>query len=108
VLEGEVGVQVGDEFRVARPGDLVFKPRACRTPSGTPQTRPHGRLSSPSPAGIERFFAEISPLLSPTHPSPPDEQALGAVMAKYGLEMGFGTIPMLFERHGLVPGGPPA
>jgi hypothetical protein len=29
-------------------------------------------------------------------------------MAKYGLEMGFGTIPMLFERHGLVPGGPPA
>jgi mannose-6-phosphate isomerase-like protein (cupin superfamily) len=47
VLEGEVGVQVGDEFRVARPGDLVFKPRACRTPSGTPQTRPHGRLSSP-------------------------------------------------------------
>jgi hypothetical protein len=61
-----------------------------------------------SPAGFERFFAEISPLLSPTHPSPPDEQALGAVMAKYGLEMGFGTIPMLFERHGLAPGGPPA
>ncbi len=27
VLEGEIGVQVGDEVRVARPGDLVFKPR---------------------------------------------------------------------------------
>src|SRR3712207_8603362 len=27
VLEGRVGVQVGDEVRVAEPGDLVFKPR---------------------------------------------------------------------------------
>jgi quercetin dioxygenase-like cupin family protein len=27
VLEGEVGVQVGDEVLIARPGDLVFKPR---------------------------------------------------------------------------------
>src|SRR5918996_2967268 len=27
VLEGEVGVQVGDEVRYARPGDLVSKPR---------------------------------------------------------------------------------
>ncbi len=27
VLEGEVGVQSGDEVRLARPGDLDFKPR---------------------------------------------------------------------------------
>ena len=27
VLEGEVGVQIGDEVRIARPDDLVFKPR---------------------------------------------------------------------------------
>lgn len=27
VLEGEVGVQVGDEVGIARPGDLIFKPR---------------------------------------------------------------------------------
>jgi quercetin dioxygenase-like cupin family protein len=27
VLQGEIGVQIGDEVRVARPGDLVFKPR---------------------------------------------------------------------------------
>ncbi len=26
VLEGEVGVQVGHKVRVARPGDLIFKP----------------------------------------------------------------------------------
>ncbi|HEX5701006.1 MAG TPA: cupin domain-containing protein, partial [Rubrobacter sp.] len=27
VLEGEVGVQIGEEVLIARPGDLVFKPR---------------------------------------------------------------------------------
>src|SRR5919112_4621858 len=27
VLEGEVGVQIGEEVLVAEPGDLVFKPR---------------------------------------------------------------------------------
>jgi hypothetical protein len=29
-------------------------------------------------------------------------------MAKYGLEMDFGSISTLVERHGLVTGGPPA
>jgi len=28
-------------------------------------------------------------------------------MAKYRLEMDFGSIPTLVERHGLVTGGPP-
>jgi quercetin dioxygenase-like cupin family protein len=46
VLEGEIGVQIGEEVLVARPGDLVFKPRVCRTPSGTPQTHWHGRWRS--------------------------------------------------------------
>ena len=29
VLEGEIGVQIGEEVRVARPGDLVFQPRGA-------------------------------------------------------------------------------
>jgi hypothetical protein len=61
-----------------------------------------------SPAGFERYFAEIAPLLPPNHTGPPDEQALGAVMASYGLEMDFGSVPVLVERHGLATGEPPA
>jgi hypothetical protein len=29
-------------------------------------------------------------------------------MARYGLEMYMGSIPLLVERHGLVAGEPPA
>ncbi len=53
-----------------------------------------------------KYFAEIAPLLPPTHAGPPDERALGAVMARYGLEMDFESIPVLVERHRLVSGEP--
>jgi mannose-6-phosphate isomerase-like protein (cupin superfamily) len=108
VLEGEIGVQIGEEVRVARPGDLVFKPRGIPHAFWNAGDTPARALEIISPAGFENYFAEISPLLAPNHQGPPDEQALGAVMAKYGLEMDMGSIPMLLERHGLVTGEPPA
>ncbi len=60
-----------------------------------------------SPAGFERYFAEIETLLPPAQEGPPDEQALGAIMEKYGLEMDMSSVPLLVERHGLVTGEPP-
>jgi mannose-6-phosphate isomerase-like protein (cupin superfamily) len=102
VLEGEIGVQVGDEVRVARPGDLDFKPRGVPHSFWNAGDAPARALEIISPAGFERYFAEIAPLLPPAHPGPPDELALGAVMARYGLEMDMNSVPVLVERHGLV------
>jgi quercetin dioxygenase-like cupin family protein len=107
VLEGEIGVQVGNEARVARSGDLVFKPRGVPHAFWNAGDTPARALEIISPAGFERYFAEIAPLLPPNHPGPPDERALGAVMARYGLEMDMGSIPVLVERHGLVSGEAP-
>lgn len=107
VLEGEVGVQVGDEVRVARPGDLIFKPRGVPHAFWNPGDVPARALEIISPAGFEGYFREIALLLPPANEGPPDEEALGAVMTKYGLEMDFGSIPMLAERHGLIVGEPP-
>ena len=81
VLEGEVGVQVGNEVRVARPGDLVFKPRGVPQAFWNAVEAPARAFEIISPAVFERYLAEIAPLLPPP-PGPPDEQALGAVMAK--------------------------
>ncbi len=104
VLEGEIGFQVGEEVRIARPGDLVFKPRGVPHAFWNAGDTPARGLEIISPAGFERYFAEIAPLLPPNHAGPPDEEALGAVMARYGLEMDMGSIPVLVERHGLVSG----
>jgi quercetin dioxygenase-like cupin family protein len=107
VLEGEIGVQIGEEVRIARPGDLVFKPRGVSHAFWNAGDTPARALEIISPAGFERYFAELAPLFPPANEGPLDEQAVGAVMAKYGLEMDFGSIPVLAERHGLLVDAPP-
>src|SRR5215203_3749952 len=107
VLEGEIGVQVGEEVLLACPGDLVFKPRGVPHAFWIPADEPARALEIISPAGFERYFAELAPLLPPANQGPLDEEAVGAVREKYGLEMDMGSIPVLAERHGLVGGAPP-
>jgi hypothetical protein len=60
-----------------------------------------------SPAGFERYFAELAPLFPPANQGPLDEQAVDAVRGKSGLEMDMGSIPVLAERHGLAIDAPP-
>jgi quercetin dioxygenase-like cupin family protein len=107
VLEGEVGVQIGEEVLVAQPGDLVFKPRGVPHAFWNASEEPARALEIISPAGFERYFAELAPLFPPANQGPLDEEAVGAVREKYGLEMDMGSIPMLAERHGLAVDAPP-
>ncbi len=107
VLEGEVGIQIGEEVLVARPGDLVFKPRGIAHAFWNASDEPARALEIISPAGFERYFAELAPLFPPANQGPLDEKAVGAVRDKYGLEMDMGSIPVLVERHGLAVGVPP-
>ena len=107
VLEGEIGVQIGKKVLVARPGDLAFKPRGVPHAfwnASDELARAHAIIS---PAGFERYFAELAPLFPPANEGPLDEEAVGAVREKYGLEMDMGSIPVLAERHGLAIDGPP-
>ena len=108
VLEGEIGVQVGDEVRVARPGDLVFKPRGVPHAFWNAGDTLARALEIISPAGFERYFAELAPLFPPANQGPLDQEAIGAVREKYGLEMDMGSIPVLAERHGLAVDAPPS
>ena len=104
VLQGEIGFQIGEEVRLARPGDLVFKPRGVPHAFWNAGEVPARGLEIISPAGFERYFAELAPLFPPANQGPLDEEAIGAVRDKYGLEMDMGSVPVLVERHGLVSG----
>jgi mannose-6-phosphate isomerase-like protein (cupin superfamily) len=100
VLEGEIGVQVGDEVRYAGPGDLVFKPRGVWHAFWNRADEPARVLEIISPAGFERYFADIAPLLPPHRPAP-DFEGLGAVMARYGLTMDFDSVATISARERL-------
>ena len=100
VLEGLVGVRIGDEERVAGPGELVFKPRGVPHAFWNAGDEPARALELISPAGFERYFAEIAPFLPPAVEAPRLEE-LGEVRERYRLSMDMASIAELVERHGL-------
>ncbi|HEX2087565.1 MAG TPA: cupin domain-containing protein [Solirubrobacteraceae bacterium] len=101
VLAGRLGVQIGDAVLEAGPGDTVFKPRGVPHAFWNPGDEPLRFLEVITPAGFERYFADLAPHLRA--PGPPDVEALGAVMASYGLSMDMASLPRLVAEHGLNP-----
>ena len=81
MLEGEVGFEVGDEVFTAAAGQLVAKPRGIWHAFWNAGDVPARVLEVISPAGFERYFAELQ--------------------ARYGLEMDFASIERLSREHGL-------
>ena len=98
VLEGRIGLELGDEVLEAGPGDLVSKPRDVPHAFWNAGDEPARLLELISPAGFESYFRELAPLLAAPER---DEAAIGEVVARYDLDIDFGTIPVLSERHGL-------
>ncbi len=56
VLQGEIGVQVGDEVRIARSGDLIFNPRNMPYIFWNAGDAPARALEIISPAGFARYL----------------------------------------------------
>jgi uncharacterized cupin superfamily protein len=100
VLEGRVGVQLGDDNLVAGPGDLVVKPRGVPHAFWNAGDEPARVLEMISPAGFEDYFREMAPLLAAEER---DAAAVAAVADRYGLAIDFGTVAGLIEAHGLQP-----
>jgi quercetin dioxygenase-like cupin family protein len=98
VLEGRVGLQLGSETLEAGPGDLVVKPRGIAHTFWNAGDEPARLLELISPAGFEHYFRELAPLLAGPER---DEAAIGEVVSRYNLDIDFGTIPTLAERHRL-------
>jgi quercetin dioxygenase-like cupin family protein len=98
VLEGQVGALLGDEVVVGKPGDLIFKPRAQWHTFWNAGDEPARILEIISPAGFERFFAELSDLGGVLEAGP---DVLGELCARYELEMDPDSVPGLLERFGL-------
>jgi mannose-6-phosphate isomerase-like protein (cupin superfamily) len=103
VLEGRMGALLGDETVFAEPGDFVFKPRDQWHTFWNAGDEPARILEIISPAGFERFFAELDDLGGALEADP---QALGELNARYGLEMQPDSVPGLLERFDLRIGEP--
>ena len=104
VVEGRMGALLGDDVVYAEPGDLVFKPRGQWHTFWNAGDEPARILEIISPAGFERFFAELVDLGGAANTSP---ETLAELCGRYELDMDPDSIPGLIERFGAVfPGEP--
>ena len=105
VLEGRVGALLGDEVLIAGPGDLIFKPRNQWHTFWNAGDEPARILEIIAPAGFEQYFAALVNGGGVEGMAP---EELGALAARYGLELDVDSVPGLLERFGLEPSGPAA
>jgi mannose-6-phosphate isomerase-like protein (cupin superfamily) len=103
VLEGRMGALLGNEVAEAGAGDLVFKPRNQWHTFWNAGDEPCRVLEIISPAGFERYFAELVEMGGSAGADPESLRELGQ---RYGLEVRPETVPELLERFDLRMGEP--
>ena len=103
VTQGRVGALLGEHVLEAGPGALIFKPRNQWHTFWNAGDEPARILEIISPAGFERYFAELV-ALGGSRAAPPD--ALRALGQRYSLEVDPQSIPGLLERFRLRIGEP--
>ena len=96
VLEGRLGVLLGDQEIVAGPGDLVFQPRGQWHTFWNPGDTPTRTLLLITPAGLEDLFRELGALGGDMDPA-----TLPALAARYGGQVDFERTAAILQRHGL-------
>ncbi|CAA9569805.1 MAG: hypothetical protein AVDCRST_MAG18-1849 [uncultured Thermomicrobiales bacterium] len=99
VLEGRVGVQIGDRVEFAEPGAVIVKPRGIPHAFWNAGDAPARLLEIITPGGFAGYFAEASAVFAAC---PPDPARIGALLARYRLHLDPDSIPALIAAHGLV------
>jgi mannose-6-phosphate isomerase-like protein (cupin superfamily) len=104
VIEGRMGALLGDEHIEAGPGDLVHKPRGEWHTFWNAGDEPCRILEIISPAGFERFFAELVELGGVAQAG---QERLGELCHRFALDMDPESVPGLVQRFNLrFPGEP--
>ena len=103
VLEGTVGVKLGDQEFLVNSGSYILKPRGIPHAFWNPGPGPARLLEIISPAGFERYFVKLAALVSKN--VRPDDEELVKLDNEYGLTYHWEQVPALVAKHGLrAPG----
>jgi quercetin dioxygenase-like cupin family protein len=103
VLEGTVGVKLGDEEFLVSKGSYIVKPRGIPHAFWIPGPEPARLLEIIAPAGFEHYFMQLAVLVNQY--GPPDEEAIGKLASEYGLTYHMEQASALIAKHGLKAPG---
>ena len=99
VLEGRIGVMMGDEVYTAAEGSYVLKPRGVVHTFWNPGPEPARIVEFFSPAGFERYFVELAEILSAG--GPPDIPRLEELAGRYSLTFHWERLEEIMQQHNL-------
>lgn len=99
VVEGEVSVMIGEDVYTATPGSYVLKPRGVPHTFWNAGSEPARIVEIISPAGFERYFEELSGILSAG--GPPDVARIGALADRYGLAFHWERMEEISREYGV-------
>ena len=97
VLEGTVGVRVGDRELTAGPGSYLVKPRHTPHAMWNATNAPARVIEILAPAGLEAYFEELAPILA-EHRTAPEYYQLAE---DYGITICDDWIEELERTHGV-------
>jgi quercetin dioxygenase-like cupin family protein len=98
VLDGEIGLRIGDGELTATPGSCVIKPAAVPHTFWNLGPGPARVLDIISPGGLEGYFRELAGLHADGRP---DAGPLAELRERYGIAAVPEWIPELKARYGL-------
>lgn len=96
VLDGRLGVQVGEETHEVGPRRLIAKPRGIPHTLWNPGEVPTRVLELIAPGGFERCLSELF-----GSAGPPSAGCLQELWAEYGIDMKSDSVAGLLSAHGL-------
>ncbi len=99
VIEGEIGVKIGDQVVTAPSGSYVFKPRNVPHTFWNAGTRNARTIEMISPPDFAMYFAELSEILSADRPS--DKAKESELDRRYGLSNHIEWLPELIKKYKL-------
>ncbi len=99
VVEGRIGVRIGEEEFSAGPGTWIFKPRGVVHTFWNPGPEPARLVEIITPGAFAHYFEELAAIL---HASmPPDLKRLGELDRKWGHSIDMAWVPDLQAKYGL-------
>jgi quercetin dioxygenase-like cupin family protein len=98
ILEGRIGVRVGDDEFFAETGSYVLKPRRIPHTFWNADDHPARILEIITPSGLEEMFARFGELGARGELTP---ESMGETAARYGSTISMDWVPDLMERFGL-------
>ena len=99
VVEGEIGVRIGDKEIAAGPGTWVFKPRGIRHTFWNPGPKEARLIELITPGAFAYYFEKLASIVGAG--GPPDLNKIAELDRSYGVEYNYDWVPDLMARHKL-------